>query len=105
MYNADHDGQFRTAYFLNKYLKFIILQITGSVRTKKKFIGCSNWKPKEKGHRFLTIPSNVDLELLENLFNNYTYHPHGIDFEVNFILLKNLLNIFIQYLHLTEITG
>ena len=36
--------------FLNKYLKFIILQITGSVRTKKKFIGCSNWKPKEKGH-------------------------------------------------------
>jgi hypothetical protein len=51
--------------------------------TKKKFIGCTKWKPKEKNHRFLTIPPNVDLELLEMMFNEHSYHPHGIDFEVN----------------------
>ncbi|RGB38752.1 hypothetical protein C1646_755350 [Rhizophagus diaphanus] len=58
-----------------------LIQITGSVRSKKKFIGYSNWKPKEKNHRFLTIPTNIDLELLETLFNNHTYYPNGIDFE------------------------
>ncbi|PKK55741.1 hypothetical protein RhiirC2_801628 [Rhizophagus irregularis] len=44
--------------------------------TKKKFIGCTKWKPKEKNHQFLTIPPNVDLELLEMMFNEHSYHPH-----------------------------
>ena len=52
----------------------------------KKFIGCDNWKSKKKNHRFLTIPNNVDLELLETMFNGYSYHSHGINFEVNFEL-------------------
>ena len=47
-------------------------------------LGCTNWNPKEKNHRFLTIPINVNLELLEKMFNEYSYHSHGIDFEVNF---------------------
>ncbi|PKC54498.1 hypothetical protein RhiirA1_477216 [Rhizophagus irregularis] len=47
---------------------------------KKKFIGCTNWKLKEK-HRYLTIPNNVDLELLETMFSEYSYHPYGIDFK------------------------
>lgn len=41
-----------------------------------------NWKPGERNHRFLTIPPNVDLELLETMFNNHSYHPRDIDFEV-----------------------
>ncbi|POG72917.1 hypothetical protein GLOIN_2v1773210 [Rhizophagus irregularis DAOM 181602=DAOM 197198] len=49
--------------------------------TKKKFIGCTKWKPKEKNYQFLTILPNVDLELLEMMFNEHSYHPHGIDFE------------------------
>ncbi|CAB4382846.1 unnamed protein product [Rhizophagus irregularis] len=35
----------------------------------------------EKNHRYLTIPSNIDLELLEDMFNGHSYHPNGIDFE------------------------
>ncbi|CAB4414123.1 unnamed protein product [Rhizophagus irregularis] len=55
-------------------------QVTGLITSKKKFIGCTNWKPKEK-HRYLTIPNNVDLELLETMFSEYSYHPYGIDFK------------------------
>lgn len=42
--------------------------------------------PGEKNHRFLTIPLNVDLELLETMFNEHSYHPHGIDFEVIWVI-------------------
>ncbi|CAB5386575.1 unnamed protein product [Rhizophagus irregularis] len=55
-------------------------QVAGLITSKKKFIGCTNWKPKEK-HRYLTIPNNVDLELLETMFSEYSYHPYGIDFK------------------------
>jgi len=51
---------------------------------RKKFIGCVNWKAGEK-HRYLSIPNNIDLELLEMIFNEHSYHPHGIDFEVKYI--------------------
>ncbi|CAI2195002.1 15760_t:CDS:2, partial [Funneliformis geosporum] len=34
-------------------------------------------KPKEK-HQFLTIPPSVDLELLEIIFNEHSYHPHRL---------------------------
>ena len=85
---VDQDNQSRTTI-----INFIILQVTGSVRSKKKFIGCSNWKPKEKNHRYLAIPSNVNLELLETLFNDHTYHSRGIDFEVNFIWFKKSIYI------------
>jgi hypothetical protein len=61
--------------------------------TKKKFIGCTKWKPKEKNHRFLTIPPNVDLELLEMMFNEHSYHPHGIDFEV---IVKFILKFYVN---------
>jgi len=40
------------------------------------------WQSGEKNHRYLTIPNNVDLELLETMFDKYSYHPHGINFEV-----------------------
>ncbi|PKY58816.1 hypothetical protein RhiirA4_481047 [Rhizophagus irregularis] len=33
--------------------------------------------------QFLTIPFNVDLELLEMMFNEHFYHSHSIDFENN----------------------
>ncbi|CAB4408773.1 unnamed protein product [Rhizophagus irregularis] len=60
-----------------------LTQISGSVTLKKKFIGCTNWKSNEKGYRYLTISINVDLELLEKMFNDYSYHSHGIDFQIN----------------------
>ncbi|GES91263.1 hypothetical protein GLOIN_2v1763409 [Rhizophagus clarus] len=60
-----------------------LTQASGSITSKKKFIGCTNWKPKEKNYRYLTILINVDLKLLETMFNNYSYHPHGIDYENN----------------------
>jgi hypothetical protein len=71
------------------------------VTSKKKFIGCTNWKSNEKGHRYLTIPINVDLELLEKMFDDYSYHSHGIDFQVRFGLYfeiyvlasKKLINV------------
>ena len=49
---------------------------------KKKFIGCTKWQSGEKNHRYLTIPNNVDQDLLVAMFNNNSYHSHGIDFEV-----------------------
>ncbi|POG64718.1 hypothetical protein GLOIN_2v1672652 [Rhizophagus irregularis DAOM 181602=DAOM 197198] len=55
-------------------------QVAGLITSKKKFIGCTNWKLKEK-HQYLTIPNNVDLELLETMFSEYSYHPYGIDFK------------------------
>ncbi|CAG8781389.1 4329_t:CDS:10, partial [Cetraspora pellucida] len=33
------------------------------------FIGCASWKFNEKNHRFIRIPSNINIELLSNLFN------------------------------------
>jgi len=36
----------------------------------------------ELDHRYMIIPDNVDLELLETMFNKYSYHANGIDFEV-----------------------
>ncbi|GBC27218.1 hypothetical protein GLOIN_2v1763409 [Rhizophagus irregularis DAOM 181602=DAOM 197198] len=56
-------------------------QVIGSTSSKKKFIGCTKWQSGEKNHRYLTIPSNIDLELLEDMFNGHSYHPNGIDFE------------------------
>jgi hypothetical protein len=79
MYNTVFD----IVYFLP--INIIYLQVTSSIASKKKFIGCNNWKPGEKDHRYLTIPNNIDLELLEILFSEHSYHPHGIDFEVNFV--------------------
>ena len=67
--------------FLNYYLK-----VTGLIISKKKFIGCANWKHGEKDHRYLTVPNTVDMELLEILFDKHTYHARGIDFEVNLFL-------------------
>jgi len=61
--------------------------VIGSIASKKKFIGCTKWQSGEKKHRYLTIPNNVDLELLETMFNNHSYHSHGIDFEVYFALI------------------
>ncbi|RGB22076.1 hypothetical protein C1646_678098 [Rhizophagus diaphanus] len=56
-------------------------QVVGSIVSTKKFIGCTKWQSSEKNHRYLTIPNNIDLELLETMFNNHSYHSHGIDFE------------------------
>ena len=65
--------------------------------SKKKFIGCKNWKYGEKDHRYLTIPNNIDFELLEMMFNEHSYHPHGIDFEVNlFYYLKKDNNYYLN---------
>lgn len=61
------------------------LLFTGYI-SKKKFIGCANWKRGEKDHRYLTVPNTVDMELLEILFDKHTYHARGIDFEVNLFL-------------------
>ncbi|CAG8783287.1 8221_t:CDS:1, partial [Gigaspora rosea] len=35
----------------------------------KYFIGCTKWKYNEKNHRFIFVPSNINLELLCNLFD------------------------------------
>ncbi|RHZ82021.1 hypothetical protein Glove_114g20 [Diversispora epigaea] len=56
-------------------------QIISSISSKRKFIGCTNWKMGELDHRYMIIPDNVDLELLETMFNEYSYHANGIDFE------------------------
>jgi len=52
------------------------------ITSKKKFIRCTKWQSGEKNHRYLTIPNNVDQDLLVAMFNNNSYHPHSIDFEV-----------------------
>lgn len=59
--------------------------------SKKKFIGCTNWKHGEKDHRYLTVPNNVDIELLETMFEHYSYHANGIDFEVNLFLYFKMI--------------
>ncbi|RHZ78932.1 hypothetical protein Glove_154g37 [Diversispora epigaea] len=56
-------------------------QIISSISSKRKFIGCTNWKMGELDHRYMIIPDNVNLELLETMFNEYSYHANGIDFE------------------------
>ncbi|RHZ64762.1 hypothetical protein Glove_320g89 [Diversispora epigaea] len=56
-------------------------QIISSISSKRKFIGCTNWKMGELDHRYMIIPDNVDLKLLETMFNEYSYHANGIDFE------------------------
>ena len=84
-------------------MQLIIIQVIGSVASKKKFIGCTKWQTGEKNHRYLTIPNNVDVELLEIMFNKHSYHPHGIDFEVksalfkyiNIYVINKLINIYI----------
>ncbi|CAB5188576.1 unnamed protein product [Rhizophagus irregularis] len=58
--------------------------VNGLISSKKKFIGCENWKAGDKNHRFLTIPNNINLELLETMFNENSYHSHNNDFEVKF---------------------
>ncbi|CAB4381019.1 unnamed protein product [Rhizophagus irregularis] len=58
-----------------------LTQVNGLISSKKKFIGCENWKAGDKNHRFLTIPNNIDLELLETMFNENSYHSHNNDFE------------------------
>ncbi|PKC13825.1 hypothetical protein RhiirA5_410153 [Rhizophagus irregularis] len=60
----------------------------GLILSKKKFIECENWKAGDKNHQFLTIPNNIDLELLETIFNENSYHSHNNDFEVNFNFSK-----------------
>ncbi|RHZ69720.1 hypothetical protein Glove_279g56 [Diversispora epigaea] len=45
-----------------------------SISSKRKFIRCINWKMRELDHRYMIIPDNVDLELLETMFNEYSYH-------------------------------
>ncbi|CAG8811529.1 23594_t:CDS:2, partial [Cetraspora pellucida] len=40
----------------------------------KYFIGCTKWKYDEKHHRFIFVSSNINLELLNNLYNS-TYEP------------------------------
>ena len=54
--------------------------MTGSTALKKNFIGCVNWKAGEK-YQYLSIPNNIDLELLEAMFNENSYNN---DFEVKF---------------------
>ena len=66
--------------------------MTGSTALKKKFIGCINWKAGEK-HRYLSIPNNIDLEFLETIFNEHSYHPNGIDIEVKYIYCKIKSNL------------
>ncbi|RHZ58579.1 hypothetical protein Glove_372g161 [Diversispora epigaea] len=56
-------------------------QIIDSIPSKRKFIGCINWRLEELDHRYIIIPDNIDLELLETMFNKYSYHARGIDFE------------------------
>ncbi|CAG8662781.1 5294_t:CDS:2 [Funneliformis caledonium] len=58
-----------------------LTQVVGSIVSKKKFIGCTKWQSREINHLYLTIPNNVDLELLEMMFNNHSYYSYGIDFE------------------------
>ncbi|RGB21550.1 hypothetical protein C1646_777739 [Rhizophagus diaphanus] len=55
--------------------------VNGLISSKKKFIGCENWKAGDKNHQFLTIPNNIDLELLETMFNEDSYYSHNNDFE------------------------
>jgi len=55
-----------------------LTQVDGLITSKKKFVGCENWKAGDKNHRFLTIPNNIDLELLETMFNENYYHSHNI---------------------------
>jgi hypothetical protein len=47
----------------------------------------------ELDHRYMIIPDNIDLELLETMFNEYSYHAHGIDFDVSFFIIFNNNNI------------
>ena len=75
--------------FIDKWLCYI----------KKKFIDCTNWKPREKNHRFLTIPLNIDLELLEKMFNKHLYHSNGIVFEVNLLNYFNFIYINIKLIN------
>jgi len=60
-------------------LRFFLFIGNGSITSKKKFIG---WKSGERNHRFLTILPDVDLALLETMFNEHSYHPRSIDFKV-----------------------
>lgn len=77
--------------YYNYIFNLLFIKITGSVSSKKKFIGCNNWRQGEKDHRYLTIPDNIDLELLESMFNEYSYHANGIDFEVSFFIYLKII--------------
>ncbi|CAG8513407.1 14342_t:CDS:10 [Cetraspora pellucida] len=44
----------------------------------KYFIGCTKWKYGEKHHRFIFVSSNVNLELLNNLYNVYAHQSGNV---------------------------
>ncbi|PKY44660.1 hypothetical protein RhiirA4_459026 [Rhizophagus irregularis] len=47
----------------------------------QKGIRC-NGAPKLNLHKYVLFPNNVDLELLETMFNERSYYPNGINFEL-----------------------
>ncbi|CAG8805670.1 17058_t:CDS:2, partial [Dentiscutata erythropus] len=67
--------------FFNEECEELIEEIISSTSSKRKFIGCTNWKMGELDHRYMIIPDNIDLEFLKTMFNEYSYHANGIDFE------------------------
>ena len=54
------------------------------------FIGCTKWKFNEKFHRFISIKENVDLKLLQQLFDGL-YEVKNNYFKIckYFVLLLN----------------
>jgi hypothetical protein len=46
------------------------------------FIGCTNWKREEKGHRCVPIKNNVDIDVLRRLINNYDARDEEIDLDM-----------------------
>ena len=75
-------------FLIDSFFLIYYLQLNGLITSKKKFVGCKNWKARDKNHRFLTVPNNIDLELLETMFNENSYHSHNNDFEVKFNFYK-----------------
>jgi hypothetical protein len=60
----------------------LLSTVSGSVTSKKNLLVA-----------LIGSPVNIDLELLETTFVNYSYHPHGISFKVRFDLYFEIYNI------------
>ncbi|RIB08981.1 hypothetical protein C2G38_2210110 [Gigaspora rosea] len=56
-------------------------KIDNTISTIRKFIGCKNYKLEQKGHYYISINQNVNLNYLEQLFQNYIYCPNEINRE------------------------
>ncbi|RIB03397.1 hypothetical protein C2G38_2225146 [Gigaspora rosea] len=56
-------------------------KIDNTISTIRKFVGCKNYKLGQKGHHYISINQNVNLNYLEQLFQNYIYCPNGINRE------------------------